>query len=415
MNSNPNYAPTPESLYRAFRRQMDTALEQPFFQGKNDAVSEVTLFAILVYIVCGSNAHSNETITALYRLFLHDVAGRESDNQTATYYQTILNQTITKFSEVPLSGGVTPAIQKLSEMSVNIIGLSTAQIPFMYGFMQKALSYPYHTEMPAANVPLSQPSAQPAPTQPATPVPSAPAYGSTAPTPQPAPPVAPQPTTPAYGQAPMQPQVPPVYTQLGGAQQVQPPMQQPTPGQPQAQPLYTQPQGVPPMQPTYAQANTPPAYGQAGTPATPGYTTPSSLGALSQEEVKLASLNKISGWLLAVIILHAFSVAYNAWNIFSYYNYGYNSSFILFSLVIPVLTLIFIVLVLLKNKFARYVYVVFYAFLLYYHFPTAGVANFLYEVGYAFAFTLPMFITLVYLFVSKRVKAVLGPIFPKKK
>ena len=380
MNQQFRYAPSSENLYRAFRRQMDTALNQPFFQNINTEVSEITLFALLVYVVCGHNAYGNDTITSVYRLFLQDLLAREGNEKTAEHYQTLLNETITKFSEVSLAPNINTAVQKLSESATNVMGLGTAQIPFVYSFVNRALSYPYSADAPIAGAAPVQAtttaqSVQPTPVQPVAPVQTAPT-GAPYTVPSYTPPTTPPPSV--YSQ-------PPIAT-------------------PQGQPVYTQPNYAP-AQPTYtAQPTATPTYTAPAYNA-PNYTAPTYTASTTPQNAALSALNKISGWLLAVLIGHGLTTILSIFNIVNYFNYG-NSAYAIFSLPIPILTLAFIALVLLKNKNARYVYVALLAYMLYYYFPVQGSS----DLMFAMVSCVPAVATTVYLFVSKRVKAVLGPV-----
>lgn len=416
-NANQFYAPTPEVLYKAFRTQIDEALAQPFFEKADRATAEVTLFALLVYTVCGSKRYPSETITTLYRLFLQDISGRPDENQPASYYQSLLNQTITKFSETPITGALTPAMQKLSEISAGMMGLSTAQIPFVYGFMQAGLNANYNPAVGAtANAFPTQPTSNVAPqpsvsqSAPSTQAytPSAPTYGAT---PPPTPPPS-STTPPTYGTP--APQVPPTSTGQGvsgsasySVSDFSAPQQTPsytapptTPSAPQHTPYGGQ--GVsgsstysvsdfsapnaptpPPAQPGtpvppqsnlqyYATGapstpytatpnnnapayNTPPAYqGQGYVPPNqppynngqPQYTSPYN----TPQGIAVPNpLNSIGGWLLAMLILHGIGAGLELLTTFGYFSYGATLVGFL-NLILPVLSIAFIVCMCLRKK-----------------------------------------------------------------
>ncbi len=467
-NANQMYAPSPDVLYQSFRTQIDEALAQPFLQKENNTTPEVTLFALLVYTVCGSKRYPNETITTLYRLFLQDVANRPDGEQMATPYQTLLNQAITKFSETPITGALTPALQKLSEISAGMMGLSTAQIPFVYGFIQKGLNVNYGSAQGSA-----APNAFPTQPTPPTQAYGAPTYGTTTPSSIPsaaptyqAPTSAPTPPTstgqgvsgaaaysvsdfsapPTTPQAPPNAQtgatfIPPTQTPSYTAQPTSPPAPQhtpyggqgvsgsstysvsdfsapPTPPQAQTGTVPPQPQGnlqyfgtgTPPT--TVAPNNAPPAYqGQGYVPPTqqppynntqngqPQYTT---LFNSPQVTVVSNPLNKIGGWLLALLVIVGLNALYIFADAVTYISRGGPAYIAGLYMLIALLSIVFIVLMCMHKKAAIAAFFVYRIWDIIFNILIGT------EAYLIVAAALGMILLGVYLLKSKRVAAVLG-------
>ena len=464
MDFDPQQTPSSEEYYSAFRRHIDYGMALPFMQGTDTEAAEVTLFALMIYTVLGKSRDNNETISILYRLFLQDILNRTKGSEVALRYQTRLNQTITKLSEVPLREGAAPAIGRIAELSCNLLDLPESQIPEMESFLHASLqlnynsstatditrpyvsepvAYTKHTEempsemLPGQPVPVQQ-EAQQAQSTLAN-APHAPVDAIPPATPQV------EPTIPADArrdvpssqgvtgsaayalsdftwQAAQQYVLPPrADSDIGAyapAEFGAPATPSPVPALTQTPPTYAQ-QTVTPSQgvsgsamytpadfarPTaqgndaYNQAPPTYAYPPQGSP-TPGYTTPALQGSIPAKKAEVP-LNYITGWLLFFIIISAFGMVSDVGAVINYFDKGFTTA-ALFSIPVPILSLMMIIFTATRNRKAYYAFIA--------HRAALFITHLLFNPGMLSASIFGAAIWGMYFFSSERVRAVLGP------
>ena len=417
---------SPEQFYDNARYLIALEMGLPYLEKIEPEKGESTLFALLVYIASKDNSLDNETISSFYRVFLQDILARTKDGVTASRYQTFLNEAITKFNAVPLASDGTTDVKALAETADELISLTENETADVMAFVNNNRATLY--TLGDVFVPTVEPAQVTPVTENTIPVvPVTPTY-----TPPPAPVQPPlthaqQSGAPAQGisgvatytpadfaQQPTQTENTPLshaqqsgmasqsvsgvatYTPADFAQPVTP---QPSASQPQ--PVYTAPP-VSPQQAPYTPAQQAPGVAPPYNPyVTPApqvqYTNPQFQGSVPAVD---NPLNKITGWLLLLLVFVGIALLSDLNYVISYLVSGQISAALL-TAPSPILSGLFIAFVVSRNKNAYLVFIIERVYFI--------------IIGLVFnPSSLPSMVlfTLVwgtYLLKSERVKAVLGP------